>query len=317
MKSISEIEFGFSDAENYRRRENKDCSTKSFLEQACSMRYPARMCFSWSAKRGAGKTAYAVCYSNAQYKSILSNHKLIKETDYLKFTTLKRDNKLTLSYYTDIWKVIIYLLMANSVYSQINMVTFLKKFLQFLYDQNIISYVEDAEGERFIRWCFIERTPSNIAPKVKTNSDYEIHYGLANVLNIGKEIKAKGRNVLANVDRYRSQPGNSNLQIRQRIGESSRASALPHKGVHPSVENLAARKQSSAIPRPLMMFGKIKIFDAARGFGLITVDGSKPIVFRRSSLGGKFKPIKGLAVTFRLSDADEQRPLAIDVMPAN
>lgn len=64
------------------------------------------------------------------------------------------------------------------------------EFLQFLYDQNILNYVEIASDEKFIRWCFRERNLTNISPKIKTGATYEIHYGLANTLNTGKSVQA-------------------------------------------------------------------------------------------------------------------------------
>lgn len=71
-------------------------------------------------------------------------------------------------------------------------------FLQFLYEQNVICYIEtDAEDEladNFIRWCFRERTQSNLAPKVRANVDYEIFYGLTKALNVGRRIKIKKSN---------------------------------------------------------------------------------------------------------------------------
>lgn len=67
------------------------------------------------------------------------------------------------------------------------------EFLQFLYDLNVISYVEDPDDpyyrKAFISWCFRERTPSNLSPKVKTHVRYEIHYGLAKALRMGKRVK--------------------------------------------------------------------------------------------------------------------------------
>jgi hypothetical protein len=59
------------------------------------------------------------------------------------------------------------------------------------------------------------------------------------------------------------------------------------------------------------------MFNALKDFGLIAVDGSKPVVFRRSSLGARFKPIRGLPVKFRLSGADKKRPVAVDVLPVD
>lgn len=63
-------------------------------------------------------------------------------------------------------------------------------FLQFLYEMNVISFVEDSRdsSESFISWCFKERTISNIAPKVRTGVRYEIHYGLANALRMGRPV---------------------------------------------------------------------------------------------------------------------------------
>jgi cold shock CspA family protein len=68
-------------------------------------------------------------------------------------------------------------------------------FLQFLYEQNVISYKEhdvsgDENAEVFIRWCFRERTLSNMAPKVRVGVEYEIFYGLSKALNVGKLVRA-------------------------------------------------------------------------------------------------------------------------------
>lgn len=70
-------------------------------------------------------------------------------------------------------------------------------FLQFLYEQNVICYIEeddeDEKRERFIRWCFRERTPSNLSPKVRPHVDYEIFYGLTKALNVGRAVKVKNK----------------------------------------------------------------------------------------------------------------------------
>jgi hypothetical protein len=61
-------------------------------------------------------------------------------------------------------------------------------FLQFLYDLNIICYIENAGKDKYIRWCFRERNYSNISPKVKADCVYQTHYGLIKNLNLGKRI---------------------------------------------------------------------------------------------------------------------------------
>jgi len=62
-------------------------------------------------------------------------------------------------------------------------------FLQFLYDLNIICFIEyPMEDKPYVRWCFRMRSYSNISPKVKENSVYEIFYGLNKALNVGQEF---------------------------------------------------------------------------------------------------------------------------------
>ena len=60
-------------------------------------------------------------------------------------------------------------------------------FLQFIYDLNIICYIEHASGHEYIRWCFRERNYSNISPKIKADCSYQIHYGLIKNLNLGRQ----------------------------------------------------------------------------------------------------------------------------------
>jgi hypothetical protein len=62
-------------------------------------------------------------------------------------------------------------------------------FLQFLYDLNILGSVSKSEtGRIFFGWCNRERSPSNIAPKVRTNVNYKIHFGLMKSLDLGAEL---------------------------------------------------------------------------------------------------------------------------------
>jgi len=69
-------------------------------------------------------------------------------------------------------------------------------FLQFLYEQNVVCYIEkdarkDSDRERFIRWCFRERTLANMAPKVRPEAEYEIFYGLSKALNVGRRVHVR------------------------------------------------------------------------------------------------------------------------------
>ena len=131
MKKINEVVFGFSDAENYRRRENKELFSKIFLRTDALDEICEKSTFFLVGDKGAGKTAYAVYLSNSVYRENVSLHRFIRETDYLKFLSLKKSNNLTLSDYTDIWKVIIYFLIANAVYDTAGSIEFLSKYKKF------------------------------------------------------------------------------------------------------------------------------------------------------------------------------------------
>lgn len=62
-------------------------------------------------------------------------------------------------------------------------------FLQFLYDLNVIGYKETTEdGKSQFHWCFRDRTPANISPKVKIGVDYIIFKGLQKALDLGSHL---------------------------------------------------------------------------------------------------------------------------------
>jgi hypothetical protein len=66
------------------------------------------------------------------------------------------------------------------------------KFLQFLFQLNIICYVEQTvDDENMFHWCYRERNYANLNPKVKSGVRYNIHYGLGKVFNVGKKIKTR------------------------------------------------------------------------------------------------------------------------------
>ena len=115
MLKIQDLNFGFNDAENYKRSENKNLLNTVFfrtdeLEKLCE-----RNTFFLIGEKGTGKTAYAVYLSNNDYRDTLSSLNYIRETDYQKFVQMKNKEHLVLSDYIDIWKVIIYLLISKNI----------------------------------------------------------------------------------------------------------------------------------------------------------------------------------------------------------
>ena len=187
------------------------------------------------------------------------------------------------------------------------------EFLQFLYDQNILSYVEHTTSERFIRWCFIERSPSNISPKVKGGLEYEIHYGLANVLNTGKEITTTGRNVLQNIDdkRGRQQQGDDGQRGKGRLRPAESTTVETGLVPIPTDEGALEATSPSALAN-----GVVKIFDSEKKFGFIMMEGRKgDIHFRASALLEGRMIRRGTKVEFVITRGINGRVTAIDVRP--
>lgn len=69
MKKIPDLNFGFNDAENYRRRENKQLFNQLFIKTAALNKLCSRESFFLIGEKGYGKTAYSVFLSNNDYLS--------------------------------------------------------------------------------------------------------------------------------------------------------------------------------------------------------------------------------------------------------
>lgn len=115
---IEDLNFGFNDAENYKKRENKELFNRIFVksDKLDEILDPAR--YFLIGDKGTGKTAYAVFLANNDYKGTKSQIKYIRETDYQKFVTLKNERHLQLSDYNNIWKVILYLLICQQIINE-------------------------------------------------------------------------------------------------------------------------------------------------------------------------------------------------------
>lgn len=139
MKNILELQLGFSDAENYRRRENKALLNKLFIRNDHLDRLCEPAISFLVGEKGTGKTAYSVYLSNNNYKNTLASIRYIRETEYQKFIALKREKHLGLSDYTSIWKVIIYLLISQQVIEREGGAEFLRRFTKMAAVQQAID----------------------------------------------------------------------------------------------------------------------------------------------------------------------------------
>ncbi len=143
MKKITELEYSFPDAENYRRREFKKIFNKSFfVDEYVDKLLKPEISFLMGDK-GSGKTAYAVYLSNNKVTNTACDLKFIRETEYQKFVTLKREKQLDLSDYTNIWRVILLLMLSKQI---------LKKeggLLKFINFKNINKAVDEYYANAF------------------------------------------------------------------------------------------------------------------------------------------------------------------------
>lgn len=115
MKKIKELKFGFNDAENYKKPENRELFEKFFFKTDEFQSIFNGSTYFILGEKGTGKTAYATYLVNNDFNNTKGFLNYIRETDYQKFIKLKNDNHLQLSEYTNVWKVLIYLLLADRI----------------------------------------------------------------------------------------------------------------------------------------------------------------------------------------------------------
>ena len=62
-------------------------------------------------------------------------------------------------------------------------------FLQLLYEQNIIAWIDQINGSEYQKWYFKERTYTNIRPRIRTRCEkYKVHTGIARALGLQKNL---------------------------------------------------------------------------------------------------------------------------------
>ncbi|MCF7779323.1 funZ protein [Sulfitobacter sp. M220] len=120
MKKIYDVNFGFSDAENYKRRENKQLFQRFFVKNDFLDDLLRPQTTFLIGEKGTGKTAYSTFLANGQYKDTDASLKFIRETEFSKFVELKKTHNLSLSDYTEIWKTLLLLLFCETVYQKID-----------------------------------------------------------------------------------------------------------------------------------------------------------------------------------------------------
>ena len=115
MKNVAALNLGFSDAQNYTQRGNKQMLSSVFVRNSYLDDLLKPNIYFLIGEKGTGKTAYAAFLNNNEYNNNKSLLKFINGTDYEKFYELKRTKRIDISGYVDIWKTILLLLLSKSV----------------------------------------------------------------------------------------------------------------------------------------------------------------------------------------------------------
>lgn len=142
MIDFTQLNLGFGDAENYKRRENKDFFSQIFLKSNVLDELIQEHIYFLIGEKGTGKTAFSVFLSNYFYRDTSALISYIRETEYQQFIQLKKRDHLQLSDYTLIWKVIIYLLMSEKL-SRDNNEKSIFSFARFRNLKDAIDYYYD------------------------------------------------------------------------------------------------------------------------------------------------------------------------------
>lgn len=143
MLPIPELDFGPIDAVSYRQRDKKNLLGKILYKERFLDEIIKPSKFFLIGEKGTGKTSYSVFLENGDYENTRARVVEINGTDYQKFIGMKRAGSLSMSSYTDAWKVILLLLMSDAIEDLVpeNPVNFYKfNFLR----QAIKSYYRDA-----------------------------------------------------------------------------------------------------------------------------------------------------------------------------
>lgn len=112
---VPRLNLGSIDAVNYRTKEDKDFFSKVLHRETFLHEIILRKKYFLIGEKGTGKTSYAVFLNNSEYENTLSRIVSLSETDYRRFLQLKLSGKFDISSFTDIWRVILLLLVSDGI----------------------------------------------------------------------------------------------------------------------------------------------------------------------------------------------------------
>lgn len=200
MKKISEVNFGFSDAENYKRRENKQLFQRFFVKNDYLDELLKPQVTFLIGEKGTGKTAYSTFLANGVYRGTDASIKFIRETEYSKFVELKKTHNLGLSDYTEIWKTLLLLLFCEALARKIdsnfwsgrraiarNIKSAIDEFYNNAFSPEILSalkFVENADVAVKLLSKYAE-----VGAKASNSMEFNGHVFQTNLLYIRKRLE--------------------------------------------------------------------------------------------------------------------------------
>ena len=115
MRKIQSLNFGKNDANGYSTQEDKEFFSKLFIEDEHLNKLVEGSTFFLIGDKGTGKTAYAKYISETDYKGNAGRLVQMSNTDYHRFVKLKNDKKIAVSDYSDVWTIILLLLISEKI----------------------------------------------------------------------------------------------------------------------------------------------------------------------------------------------------------
>ena len=155
---FTSLNVGFSNAENYQRRENKELLARYFVRDEFLDRLLDPNIFYVIGEKGTGKTAYATYLLNSSYRGHDAAIYDVQQTEYRKFIELKTHGHLVLSDYSEVWRVILLMAAATTILSVSGTPEFLKRFTKLhALKKAIDEFYENAFAPEIVRMMsFVE-----------------------------------------------------------------------------------------------------------------------------------------------------------------
>jgi len=144
MIPINEIVIAKADAINYYKSGDKEFLRKIYFDDERFKEILKKEIYFLLGDKGTGKTAYAVNRANNETEKVKAILKFTNETDFKKFIRLIKEDKINVSDFVSVWKVILLLIVSQEIRSNIHENYFSKFFLLSKIDKAINLYYSSA-----------------------------------------------------------------------------------------------------------------------------------------------------------------------------